>query len=107
MGVSIYRTATEYTANSITLTRGTPSDIVSVGVYHSTNPQTVPQVSDFVQVTLVQPGDVLAEGALVDILALIGPDGDITLAPGDYQRWTLITTAAERIIDAVDTITIL
>jgi hypothetical protein len=107
MAVSIYHTATEYTANAITMTRGTPADIVSVGVWHSPDPQTIPTVGDFTTVRLVLPGDLLAEGNSVDILALIGPGGDVELEPGDYQRWTLITTAAENIIDTVDTLTIL
>jgi hypothetical protein len=107
MAVSIYRTATEYTANAITMTRGTPADIVSVGVYHDHDPQAVPDVADFTTVKLVLPGDLLAEGSTVDILALIGPGGDVELLPGDYQRWTLITTAVENIIDSVDTLTIL
>jgi len=107
MAVSIYHTATEYTANAITMTRGTPADIVSVGVWHSLDPQAIPDVGDFTTVQLVQPGDLLAEGSTVDILALIGPGGDVELPPGDYQRWTLISTVAENIIDTIDTLTIL
>jgi hypothetical protein len=107
MVVAIYHTATEYTANAITMARGTPADIVSVGVYHNTDPQKVPDVADFTEVRLVLPGDLLAEGSTVDILSLIGPGGDVELQPGDYQRWTLITTVAENIIDSVDTVSIL
>ena len=107
MAVSIYHTATEYTANAITMSRGTPADIVTVGVWHSPDPQVIPEVADFTTVKLVLPGDLLAEGNTVDILALIGPGGDVELAPDDYQRWTLISTVAENIIDSVDTLTIL
>jgi hypothetical protein len=107
MAVTIYHTATEYTANAITMSRGTPADITGVGVYHNANPLVIPEVDDFILVQLVLPGDLLAEGNTVDILSLIGPGGDVELTPGDYQRWTLISTAAENIIDSVDTVSIL
>jgi hypothetical protein len=111
-GVSLYHTGTEYVANAITFTRGNVSDVVSVGVYHNTNPTTIPAVGDFTTCILVDgtvlPLPPLGETGFIDILSLIGPRGSgITLTPGDYQRWCLISTATEDIIRMVDTITIL
>lgn len=113
MAVTLYNTATEYVANAISITRGTVSDILSVGVYHNTNPATIPAVGDFTTVQLVDGTEIplppLGEAGFIDILSLIGPGGsaDVDLAPGDWQRWCLITTAAENVIRKVDTITIL
>lgn len=112
MTVQLFHSATEYVANSITLTRGTVADITAVGVYHDTDPSVVPAVEDFTTVTLVDgttsPPDPLAEAGKVDVLSLIGPrGGDATLAPGDYQRWVLISTATEDIIRKTDTVTVL
>ncbi len=104
---SIYRTATKYAANNLTLVRGTVADITSVGVYHTTDPTVIPAVADFTLVQLVQPGDPLAEGTNLDVLSLIGTGGDVALPPGDYQRWILWTTATEKDISRPDTLTIL
>lgn len=106
MVVSLFTTGTEYVANELTLTRGSVTDIVSVGVYHTTNPATVPTVAQFTAATLVKPGDALAEGTKIDVLSLIGPRGGASLAAGDYQRWVLVSTATEDIIRRPDTITI-
>lgn len=108
----IYRTGTEYTANQITLTRGTVGDITAVGVFHSTDPSVIPAVEDFTIVQLVDgtatPPDELAETGKVDVLALIGPrGGDVTLTPGDYQRWVLVQTALEDIVRRPDVLSIL
>lgn len=106
--VTIPSTGTEYTANAITLKRGLVTDIISVGVYHATNPNTVPTVANFTTVTLVYPPAPLADGTNIDILTLIGPRGGvITLAVGDWQRWCYVKTANEDIIRKVDTITII
>ena len=104
---TLFNTATEYTANELTILRGTVDDIVSVGVYHDTDPNVVPAVVDFDTVALVdgtaEPPDALSEEGKIDVLALIGPrDGDVTLAPGDYQRWVLVVTATEDVIRKVD-----
>lgn len=111
MAVSLYRTATEYVANALTITRGTVADITSVGVFMTTDPTVVPTVAQFATVTLVKPGDALAEGTTVDVLSLIGPRSTVTalasLTPGDYQRWVKVTTATEDKIRKVDTVTIL
>ena len=57
---------------------------------------------------LVEPGDDLADGTNLDVLSLIGPrGGDEQLAPGDHQRWVLISTATEDKIRRVDVITVL
>ncbi len=58
--------------------------------------------------TLVSSG-ALQEGTKIDILSLIGPTGGQVNLPvaGTYQRWVLITTAAERIIRRPDTIEVL
>lgn len=105
--VEIYRSGTEWTANQITLTRGSVDDIVSVGVHHATADEDPPTVDDFTEVTLVSEGDPLAEGDRVDVLALIGPRGDIQLEPGEYQRYVLVTTESEDIIRRVDTVEVL
>lgn len=108
MPVAIPNTGTEYVANSLTFTRGSASDITSVGVYHTTDPAVVPTVAQFTTVLLVKPGDTLAEGDNVDVLSLIGPrSGHVTLAAGTYQRWVLVKTATEDVIRRPDTITIL
>lgn len=106
MAVTLYAPGTEYTANAITLKRGTVSDITSVGVYHTTDPNKVPAVSDFAAATLVVPPNPLADGNNVDILLLIGATGDVVLGPGTYQRWCLVRTNTEAIIRRVDTITV-
>lgn len=108
----IYRTGTEWTANDVTITRGTVADITAVGVYHSADPSVIPDVADFVTVQLVdgvkQPPDELAEAGKIDVLALVGPRaGDVVLTPGDYQRWVLVQTATEDIIRRPDVLTIL
>lgn len=108
MAVELYHTGTEYVANEITFTRGTSSDITSVGVFHTTNAAEVPEVGDFTAVTLVTSG-ALQEGTKIDVLSLIGPRaGQVNLSvPGDYQRWVLVSTATEDIIRRPDVITIL
>lgn len=109
--VAIYHTGTEYTANEITLHRGTVADLLTVGVFHTTDPSEIPDVADFTEVTLVDgtsPGDPLAEDGKIDVLALIGPrSGDETLVAGDYQRWVLVTTLTEDIIRRPDVLEIL
>lgn len=114
---SLYRTATEYTANEVTLTRGTASDIVSVGVAMISDPGTVPAPETFTDAIFVDgignPGDPLADGRL-DIVAKIGPGGGAvspghfpSLTPGDYQRWVKVVTADEIILRRPDVVTIL
>lgn len=107
--VSLYHTATEYVANSLTFSRGSASDVTSVGVYHTTDPADIPAVSDFTIVTLVQPGDPLAEGQNIDVLSLIGPGvgADLSLTAGDYQRFVLIETSTEQIIRRPDVISVI
>lgn len=113
MAVTLYHTGTEYTSNALSLLRGATSDILDVGVYHSTNPAYVPQVTDFVIVTLAdgttKPPSPLAVAGELDVVALIGPKtgAQLTLAAGIYQRWVLVQTGAEDIIRAVDTVTVL
>lgn len=112
MAATIPSTSTEYAANAMTITRGTAADITAVGVYHTTNAASVPAVADFTEVVLVAPGDPLADSTLpagaYDILSLVGPrSGDVTLTPGTYQRWVLISTATEDIIRKIDTITVI
>lgn len=110
MTVQQYAKGTEYLANELTMTRGTPADITAVGVYHDTDPSVIPDVADFTTVTLVQAGDPLAEaGVALDVLSLIGPKAgaDDALVAGTYQRWVLVQTAAEDIIRRPDTIEVL
>lgn len=107
--VDLYSTATEYLANAITITRGSVADITEVGVYHTANPSYVPEEDDFTPAELIEPGDPLAQGALIDILSLIGPASPagaqhIELAAGTYQRWVLIKTVVEVIIRKVDVV---
>src|SRR5690606_1593353 len=106
----IYRTATEYLANEIKITRGKVSDITAVGVYHSTDPSYIPSPGDFTRVTLVdgttEPPDPLAERGVGGVLSLVGPRGVSSLPPGDHQRWVLVQTASEDIIRRVDVVTV-
>ncbi len=107
MPVTLFSTGTEFLMNEVTMLRGTDADIVSVGVFHSTSPNAVPSVSQFTTVTLVRPGDALAEGAKTDIASRIGNRaGAISLVAGDYQRFVLLVTASEDIIRYVDVITV-
>ncbi|MGI5493782.1 hypothetical protein [Microtetraspora malaysiensis] len=111
MMADIFRTGTEYLANEITIKRGTITDITAVGVYHAANPNQIPAVEDFALVQLVdgvkKPPDPLAEAGKIDVLSLIGPrNGDVTLTPGDYQRYVLVQTATEDIIRRIDVLTI-
>ncbi len=109
----IYNTGTEYVANALTITRGSVSDIVTVGVYHTTDPNTIPAVDDFTTVTLADgtadDPDPLAEDGVIDVLSLIGAReaADLALEAGDYQRFILVTTATEDIIRKVDVLTVL
>lgn len=112
MAVQLYAGATEYVANELTLLRGTTADIVTVGVFHSTDPNVSPAVTDFTTVQLIDgvanPGNPLAESGKIDVLSLIGPrSGDVALTPGDYQRFVLISTASEDVIRKVDTLEVL
>lgn len=111
MAVTIYSSATEYLRNDITeLVGGSVADIVSVGVYHASNANTVPAVAEFDAATLVDgvsdPDNPLAEDGKVTIISLIGPRGGIELSSGVYQRYVLISTADEDIIRRPDTITV-
>jgi hypothetical protein len=113
--VTQYSTATEYTANELTILRGTSADIVSVWVYHDVDPNVVPTPDDFTEVTLVDSGP-LQEGSKIDVLSLIGPGdvglsvpaGDLTLTgPADYQRFVMVVSATEIIIRSVDVLEVL
>jgi len=110
----VYSTGTEYVANAITLTRAQVSDIISVAVYHTTDPEEIPSVGDFTEVTLVdgtaEPPDANSEEGIIDVLSRVGARieaGVINLTPGDYQRWVLVTTAAEDIIRRPDVLEVL
>lgn len=109
----IYRSATEYVANELTIVRGSVANIVTVGVYHDVDPGVIPTVAQFTTVTLIDgvanPSDPLAEAGKIDVLSSIGPKvgADLVLTPGTYQRWVLITTADEEIIRRPDTLDIL
>ena len=122
MAASLFSTATEYMANALTLTRGQASDIHSVGIYASINPNTVPAPSQFTTVLLVDgtgipPLPPLAVAGEIDAVTKIGPGGtiagttvpagDLTLTTGSYQVWILIVTASEAIIRKIDTLTIM
>ncbi|NJP27118.1 hypothetical protein FLW53_23535 [Microbispora sp. SCL1-1] len=108
----MFHTGTEWLANTITITRGTVADITTVGVYHSLDPNVIPEVEDFTTVQLVDgtapDPDPLAQAGLVEALSLIGPrNGDLVLDPGDWQRFVLVQTATEDIIRKIDVITVL
>jgi hypothetical protein len=117
MSASIYATATEYIANTLTITRGQYSDITSVGICANVNPNTIPAVGDFTTVQLVNgnilPLPPLAVTGQVDVVTKVGPGGsgvtpgDLSLAAGSYQVWILVKTASEVIIRKVDTLSIL
>ena len=115
MAVTLHNSATEYLSNALTITRGTIADITSVGVYHDTNPATIPAVLDFTTVTLADgtagsggTNYQLAITGEIDVVSLIGSKAgaDLSLAAGDYQRWVLVQTTAEDIIRKVDTLTV-
>lgn len=111
--VTLYSTGTEFTANEITLLRGTVADVSSVGVYHNVDPNIVPEVGDFTEVLLVdgtdEPPPALAEVGKIDVLARIGAriGADLALTPGDYQRWVLLVTTDEDVIRPVDIVEVL
>ena len=109
----IVSTGTEYLFYEVTELRGTVEDIVTVGVYYTTDPLEIPEVGDFTTVTLVDgisnPEDPLAEAGKIDIVALIGSRQEADLAipvAGDYQEWVLITTADEDIIRRPSVLTV-
>jgi len=116
MAASLFSTATEYMANALTLTRGQASDIHSVGIYASINPNTVPAPSQFTTVLLVDgtqyPVPPLGIQGEIDVLTKVGPGGgtvppgDLTLAAGSYPIWILVVTSSEQIIRKVDTPTV-
>jgi len=117
MSATIFSTATEYIANQLTLTRGTVADIVSVGIYVNTNPNIVPDVTQFITVQLVDgtilPKPPLAVTGQVDVVTKVGPGGsgvaagDLpSLTAGSYQVWILVKTLSENVIRKVDTLTI-
>lgn len=118
MSASIFNTATEYIANQISLLRGSVSDILSVGIYVNTNPNTIPTVAQFTTVTLVDgtatPLPALAVAGEIDVVTKVGAGGSgvtagdlSTLTVGNYQVWILIKTASENIIRKIDTLTIM
>jgi hypothetical protein len=117
MTTTLFSTATEYTANQLTLTRGTEADIVSVGVAMESNPATIPTFGAFTTVLLIgpvtTPGHVLLDGTKIDVVAKVGPGGGgvsaghvPALVAGDYQRWVMVKTADEIIIRRPDVVTI-
>ncbi|MFD4258250.1 hypothetical protein ACFWR9_11615 [Streptomyces sp. NPDC058534] len=119
MPVELYSTATEYTSNALTFTRGGPTQVTAVGVYHTTDLQEIPAVADFTTVQLVNgvadPDGPLAQDGVIDVVALIGPavGADLALVAGTYQRWVLVQTEGvdtrpgESIIRKADMITVL
>lgn len=106
MAITLYRTSVEYLANALTIRRGTSADITQVGVYHTTDPTMIPAAAAFTTVTLVKPGQALADGENTDVLSLMGT-GALALAAGDWQRWVLVKNATETIIRRVDVVTVL
>jgi hypothetical protein len=113
VSATLYHTGTEYLSNSLTFIRGTKADVLNVGVYHTTNPGYIPQVTDFTSVTLADgttstPSNLAIPGEL-DVVSLVGPKSgaQLTLAAGVYQRWVLVQTAAQDVIRSVDTVTVL
>lgn len=116
----LYNTATEYTSNALTFTRGGPTQVTAVGVYHTTDANYIPAVADFTTVQLINgvtdPDNPLAQDGVIDVVAQIGPavGADDALTPGTYHRWILVQTQAigprpgENIIrKAPDTLTVL
>jgi hypothetical protein len=87
--------------------------VQTVGVYHTTNLAYIPVLTDFVTVTLADgttdPPNPLAIPGEIDVVASIGPRGQVTTlsTPGDYQRFIYVKTAAEDIIRKTDVVTIL
>lgn len=112
MAVGLFSTATEYIANTLTITRGLVTDITAVGIYVNINPAVVPTVGQFTTVALVngvkQPPDANSVVGQIDVLSLVGPrGGNLTgLTTGTYQVFILVSTAVQDIIRKVDTLTI-
>jgi hypothetical protein len=115
MDTSFYGTGTEWVFTKVTIDRGSVSDIETVGMLASADPNVRPAVADFTAATLVDgtavPAGPLAIPGRIDIAARIGARSDVAsalqLTAGDYQMFTLITTADEDVIDVAGTITIL
>lgn len=109
MAVTINRGATEYVGDPVTFTRGSASDIVSVASLHTQDPTLRPLVAQFVHAaTLVSSQSHPLWAGTVEVVTRIGPRaGAVSLAPGDWQRWVLVSTADEDIIESTGTVTIL
>lgn len=112
--VTLFTTSTVYTANELTLIRGTSADILEVLIYHNTDPNVVPAYAAMTAVQLVEAPDPLADGAKIDVLTKVGPGlaalvdpGEVTLAAGDWQRWVGIRTAAEFILASTDVVEVI
>lgn len=105
-------TGTEDTRNAVTVKVGSIDSITQAGLYHTLTPAGAggppPAVSDFQILPLIKPGDPLADGTNVDILALIGPapGADLVLQPGDWQVWGYLTDGRQVIIRPLDVLTI-
>lgn len=114
MSVTLYRTATEYIAVPITLSRGKVSDISSVGMFLDSTLAVIPAVNQFTTVTLVDgtqvPVPPLGVAGEIDVLALVGPGAGSNFPSltqnTAYQIWVLITTNTETIIRKGDTLNI-
>jgi hypothetical protein len=119
MAVELLSTATEYTSNALTFTRGGPQNVTAVGVYHTTDLEEIPTVGDFTTVQIIDgvsdPENPIAQEGVIDVVALIGPEvgADVALVPGTYQVWVLVQTEGvggypgESIIRQADVITVL
>lgn len=111
---TLYDNATVYTANELTLLRGTTADIVEVLVYHNVDPNVVPAYADMTAVQLIEAPDALADGDKIDIVTKVGPGvtslvdaGEVTLAAGDHQRWVGIRTASEFVLIPTDVVEVI
>jgi hypothetical protein len=114
MAAEFFGTGTDWVFAELTLTRGSVSDIESVGVHMDADPNARPTVAEFSPATLVDgtatyPGPLAISGR-VDIAVRVGARSDVPaalqLSPGDYQMFTCVTTADEDDIRIAGTVTV-
>lgn len=116
MATELFSTATEYLWVPIVEVRAPlPVENTTVGLFFSTNPNSIPTVADFTTGILVIPGseplgDTPGPKAQTWIALLVGPDSvNNTILPsaGDYQVFSLIVAGPEKIIRRAGVVTLL
>lgn len=107
MVVEIPRGGTEYVGDPITVGRGSINDILTSKSFHTQDPTIKPIVADFVDpASVIRSSTNPLWAGVTEVVTRVGPRGEVTLAPGDWQRWVLLSTADEDIIEATGVVTI-